>query len=100
MGMGPQPQQMPPSVRPQIMGREMEPDADADDRISAKAPREQAGFRAASERCGVCMNFSQETGECSKVEGQMSPEDTCAAYFEPMQQDVQQMDMGAPPPAV
>lgn len=57
-------------------------ESNLDPAAGAKSSREDAAFVPASQRCGVCLNFSPETGECSQVEGQMTPEDSCIAYFE------------------
>ena len=51
---------------------------------SGKASREDAGFRGDDERCIDCSNYDPSSGDCSKVEGSMSPQDTCAQYFQPV----------------
>lgn len=46
-----------------------------------KASREKALFIPASHHCGECVNYSPESGECSKVDGMFQPEDACLRMF-------------------
>jgi hypothetical protein len=48
----------------------------------AEATREKALFIPADHHCKDCANWTPDTGECSKVEGVMDPEDCCARYFQ------------------
>ena len=48
----------------------------------AKASPDEAGLVTADQRCGDCVNWSYDTGECSKVEGVMSACAGCRNYFE------------------
>lgn len=50
---------------------------------SGKVSPEDALVIRAGHDCDDCQNYHSDTGECDKVEGQFSPEDTCLRYFEP-----------------
>lgn len=46
-----------------------------------KSPEEALVVRAGQD-CDDCKNYQADTGECAKVSGQFSPEDSCLRYFE------------------
>lgn len=47
-----------------------------------KASRDDAGFIPAGQICGGCQMYTKETGDCSAVEGQMQPHDSCKTYYQ------------------
>ncbi len=46
-----------------------------------KISRDQAGYIPDDQCCGGCVNFTKETGECSKVEGVFEPCDKCKTEY-------------------
>lgn len=59
------------------------PEADMKDpnEEGGKVSREKALFVEETHHCKDCSNYSSEDGSCSKVEGQMDPEDACLRHF-------------------
>jgi len=51
---------------------------------NGKASRDEAGFVGAEQHCVDCEIYDVQTGDCSKVEGSMDPQDGCSAYFQPV----------------
>ena len=47
----------------------------------AKATREKALVIPDDHHCKDCANWTPETGECAKVEGNFSPDAACLRYF-------------------
>lgn len=50
--------------------------------MGAKASEDDAGFVTSDHLCGGCMNWTRDTGECSKVDGMMGAGDGCRKYFQ------------------
>ena len=59
-----------------------------------KASPEEACVVREDAHCIDCANYSPDTGECSKVEGSYAPEDACAHYFTPANDDEGSDDQG------
>lgn len=53
--------------------------------MGGKVSGEEAGLVLDSEHCIDCTMYHPDTGECDKVEGNLSPQDGCAKYFDPIQ---------------
>lgn len=56
----------------------------AEQNLESKSPRDQAGFIEAARSCANCEYWQHGTGECTKVEGIMDPNDRCEVYFTPV----------------
>jgi hypothetical protein len=72
-------------------GRMSPPGLDAG---SGKASPDEACVVREDAHCIDCENYSVDDGSCSKVEGQFSPQDACAKYFEPVNDN--ESDEGEP----
>lgn len=64
----------PPSVRDRLMPQ---------DPHGAKASPDDAGLVPADNRCGDCEYWHADSGECDKVEGNMTACAGCRKYFSP-----------------
>ena len=71
-------------IAPKDSGKMPPPGSAPEKQGGGKASREDAGFRTEDQKCIDCSNYSPDTGECSKVEGTMSPMETCGNYFNAM----------------
>lgn len=77
----------PPGMKdiPEQMGMSADkPDNDLSDEgdDSGKSTPEEALVVRAGHDCDDCKNYHADTGDCDKVSGQFSPEDSCLRFFE------------------
>jgi hypothetical protein len=83
-------------------GGKMAPPGSDAPQEGGKASPEEAGVRREDEKCIDCENYDPQTGDCSKVAGTFSPQDTCGLYFHAVDDDESNEqpdadDSGAPP---
>ena len=74
---------IPDEDAPPMAGEEPDDKKDAGGKVTPEA----AGVVREDEHCAACKNYSATTGECSKVQSSLSPEDGCAMYFDPIGED-------------
>lgn len=69
----------PPSVRDKLMPPSSAPMSED----KGKASPDDAGLVPADNRCGDCQNWHADSGECDKVDGNMTACAGCRKYFSP-----------------
>lgn len=47
-----------------------------------KVSQDDAGYIPAGQICGGCVNYTKETGDCAKVEGQFQAHDSCKTMYQ------------------
>lgn len=83
----------PPDAGPKGGGPKMPPPGQELEHAGGnKATPEEAGVIRDDEHCSNCTHYVADTGECEKVEGYLSPDDTCEKYFEPLKGDSDEPD--------
>lgn len=74
-----------------------DPDEDSDD--DSKISPDKAMVIRGDQHCAQCSNYHGEDGSCEKVDGQLSPDDACYVFFDPISGEGEEGDMGGAPPA-
>lgn len=54
-----------------------------------KVSQDEAGYIPAGQVCGGCTNYTKETGDCMKVEGQFQAHDSCKTMYQAANQQQQ-----------